>query len=87
MNISFEIPGEIERELGTDGADLSGEAKEAFLVDQYRRDRISMHQLVRAMGLSRYEAEDIVKRHGVALESTVDELRADGEFLRHVRPE
>ena len=30
MNISFEIPGEIERELGTDGADLSGEAKEAF---------------------------------------------------------
>jgi predicted HTH domain antitoxin len=87
MNISFEISGEIEREIGINGADLSGEAKEAFLVELYRRDKISMHQLARAMGLSRYEAEGVVKRHGVALESTVDELRAEGEFLRHARPE
>jgi predicted HTH domain antitoxin len=86
MNISFEIPQEIERALKTNGADLNREAKEAFLVEQYRNDKISQHQLAQALGLSRYEADGVLKRHGVALETTVDELRAEGEFLRRMRP-
>ena len=85
MTISFEIPQEIERALTTNGADLNREAKEAFLVEQYRHDKISQHQLAQALGLSRYEADGVLKRHGVALETNVDELRAEGEFLRRVR--
>ena len=41
MTISFEIPLAIEQELCTDADDLSREAKEAFLVELYRQEKIS----------------------------------------------
>ena len=50
MNISFEIPKDIEQELSTNGVDLSGEAREAFLVELYRQDRITHHQLALLWG-------------------------------------
>ncbi len=43
MTISFELPQDIEHELSTNGADLYGEAREAFLVELYRLDRITHH--------------------------------------------
>jgi hypothetical protein len=43
MTISFEIPPDIAHRLRTDGADLSREAKEAFLVELYRQDKIAHH--------------------------------------------
>jgi len=67
MNISFEIPGEIEQELGGNGADISSEAREAFLVELYRQDRITHHQLAEALGLSRLETDGVLKRHKVWL--------------------
>ena len=42
MNISFELPPNIEQEISANGADLSGEAREAYLVELYRQDRISI---------------------------------------------
>ena len=41
MTISFEMPRDIEQELSTRGADLSREAKEVFLVEQFRQRKIS----------------------------------------------
>ena len=76
MIISFEIPHEIEQELAASGADLSGEARETFLVELYRQDRISHHQLTRALGLSRLETDGLLKRHKVSSGPTLDELRA-----------
>jgi predicted HTH domain antitoxin len=77
MNISFEIPLEIEQELRTNETDLSGEAREAFLVDLYRQDRISYHQLTEALGLSRLETDGVLKRHKVSSGPTLEELRAE----------
>ena len=54
MTISFELPQEIEREGRTNGADLSGEAREAYLVELYRQDRIEHHHLAQALGLDTY---------------------------------
>ncbi len=87
MNISFEIPPDIEQDLRTDGADLSGEAREAFLVELYRQDRITHHQLAEAMGLSRLEIDGVLKRHGVSPGPTLEELRAEIGSLRDARPE
>jgi predicted HTH domain antitoxin len=87
MNISFELPQSIEHELGTNGADLNGEAREAYLVELYRQERISHHQLAEALGLSRYETNGVLKRHKVSPGPTLEELRAEIGSLRNARPE
>lgn len=60
INISFELPPHIEREISADGADLSGEAREAYLVELYRQDRITHHQLAEALELSPLETEAVL---------------------------
>jgi len=87
MNISFEIPGEIEQELGGNGADISSEAREAFLVELYRQDRITHHQLAEALGLSRLETDGVLKQHKVSSGVTAEEMRAQAAALRDARPE
>ncbi len=82
MNISFELPANIEQELSANGADLSGEAREAYLVELYRQDRITHHQLAEALGLSRLETEGVLKRHEVSSGVTAEELRAQAAALR-----
>lgn len=82
MTISFEIPCEIEQELGTKGDELNGEAREAFLVELYRQERITQHQLAEALGLNRYETDGVLKRHKVWLELTPEELAAQAASLR-----
>ena len=81
MSISFEIPQDIE-EQRTDGADLNREAKEVYLVDLYRQDRITHHQLAEALGLCRYETDGVLKRHGVDYGVSLEEHRAQAESLR-----
>jgi len=87
MNISFEIPHDIGEQLRTNGADLNSEAREAFLVELYRQDRISHGQLGKALSLDAYATDGVLKRHGVGLEITVEELRDEALSLRDVRPE
>jgi predicted HTH domain antitoxin len=87
MTISFEIPRDIEHELNTRGADLSREAKEAFLVEQYRQRKISHHQLAQALGLDDDETDGVLKRRGITLELSVEELRDEAASLRGARPE
>ena len=87
MNISFEIPPDIEQELRTNGADLSCEAREAFLVELYRQDRITHHQLTEALGLSRLETNGVLKRHKVSSGVTSEEMRVQAAALRDARPE
>lgn len=87
MNISFEIPLEIGQQARAEGVDLNGEAREALLVELFRQDRITHGQLERALGLDAYATDGVLKRHGVGLEITADELREEALSLRDARPE
>ena len=91
MSISFTIPQDLEEQLRTGGSDLSGRAREAFLVDLYRDDQITHHQLAEALGLSRLETEAVLKRHQVSSGVTAEEMRAQAaalrDALREARPE
>lgn len=87
MNISFELPQDIEQELGTNGADVNNEAKEAYLVELFRQDRITHHQLAEALGLSRLETDGVLKRHKVSPGITAEEMRAQAAALREARHE
>ena len=87
MTISFEIPHEIEHALSINGSDLNGEAREAFLVELYRQDRISHHQLTEALGLSRIETDGVLKRHKVSSGVTAEEMRLQAAALRTAHPQ
>ena len=83
MNISIDLPSEIAQELNATASDFGREAKEAYLVELYRQDRISHHQLTEALGLNRGEANGVLKLHKVPSgPATVEELRAEVASLR-----
>jgi predicted HTH domain antitoxin len=86
MNISFEIPHEIEQQIKTNGLDANGRAREAFLVELYREHKITHRQLGDALGLERYDTDGVLKRYGVGLSMSVEEIKADAGLLQHVRP-
>ena len=87
MNISYEIPLDIERELRDNGPDVNQEAKEAYLIDLYRQGRISHRQIADALGLNRYETDGILKQHKVSPNVTAQEMHAQATSLKDARPE
>ncbi len=82
MIISFELPLEIERQVRTNGADPDREARELYLIELYRQDRISHAQLRDALGLSFHDAEKIIKDHGAGHDFPIDEFEEHRAFLR-----
>jgi len=74
VSISFDLPATVEDQLRRELADLDVVAKEAALVELYRQERITHHQLGLSLGLERHETDGLLKRHKV-----VEDLpRAEG---------
>ena len=65
MSISFDLPASVEDQLRRELADLDVVAKEAALVELYRQERITHHQLGLSLGLERHETDGLLKRHKV----------------------
>jgi predicted HTH domain antitoxin len=87
MTIRFEIPPSIEELLRTEGGDLNREAKEVYLIEQYRQAKISHAQLREALELSFYEVEQLLRRHGVGQDLDAEEFEAGRALLKdHGRP-
>jgi hypothetical protein len=86
MTISFDIPQEIEQQIRTDGVDLDRDAKEVYLMEQYRLARITHRQLEEALGLSFHEAEELLKRRDMGQDLDIEEFEAGRELLRKARP-
>lgn len=80
MAVSFQLPPALERDLRHDLKDLDSEAKEALLVALYRRGKLSHHALSQALGLDRFETEDVLTKHNV-----VEDLGTVEEHLAEVR--
>jgi predicted HTH domain antitoxin len=65
MAVTIQIPADVEQRLRAEDPDLEATAREAMLVELYRQDRLSHHELSQAMGLDRFETDGLLKRHGV----------------------
>jgi hypothetical protein len=65
MNIRFEIPQDIEEQVRTNGADLNREARESYLFELYRQDRIPHSQLRETLAVTFHEAGRLMKERGV----------------------
>lgn len=73
MAITFELPQQIEQHLRQEVRDLDQAAKEATLVELYRRDKITHRELSEALGISRLEAEAVLSKHQVVADCPTDE--------------
>jgi predicted HTH domain antitoxin len=82
MTVSFELPPPIEELIAGLGPDVAATMKEAALVDLFRREVISHGQFAKALNLARYEADGVLKRHGVLLKYTDEEFEAEMASLR-----
>jgi len=88
MTISFQLPTGIERHLREELADLDQIAKEAALVELYRREKLTHHELATALGLDRFETEALLKRHRVTEDLiTAEELDEQLKSLRKLTGE
>ena len=86
MNISFEIPHDIEQQIRTGGEDLNRDAQEVYLMEQFRQAKLSHRQLEDALGLSFQETEELLKRRGLGQDIDLAEFEAGRERLRKARP-
>jgi hypothetical protein len=82
MTISFELPSEIEDRIRRESVDLNSKAREAFLVELYRDEKITQHQLGQSLGLDDYETDGLLKRYGVGYDLSLDEFEEQRAFLR-----
>jgi predicted HTH domain antitoxin len=82
MSVRFELPQDLEHELRARGVDPDREARELYLVELYREDWITHHQLAQALGLDRLETEAVLKRHQVSSGVTAEEMQAQAAALR-----
>jgi hypothetical protein len=78
MAMNIELPAEVEQRLRAEIRDLETEAKEAMLVELYRQERLSRHDLALSLGIGRLELDGVLKRHRVIEDlPTNDELEED----------
>ena len=85
MAVTFELPIEIEKTLREALGDLDLAAKEALLVELYRQERLTQHQLAIALGLSRVQTDALLKRHEVYLDLTAAQVATESKGLRKLR--
>lgn len=85
MSVTFELPAAIEQQLRRELANLDQLAKEAALVELYRQEKLTHHQLAAALGLDRFETEELLKRHKVTEDlMTAEEYDAQLANLRRL---
>ena len=86
MAVTFELPLDLEQDLRHDLHDLEAQAKEAFLVSLYRLGKVSHFALSQALGLDRFETEDLLHRHHVVEDlGTIEDYLADARTLEQLR--
>lgn len=63
--IRIDLPHTVEQRLRSAFPDLDAAAREAAVVELYRQDQISHHEVGLSLQLSRFEVDELLKRHGV----------------------
>ncbi len=80
MQVTLELPEDLAQRFATDPSGLSRAALEALALEGLRSGRLTTAQARRLLGIaSRYEMDGFLKRHGVLLPVTIDDVRRDSE--------
>jgi hypothetical protein len=81
MTVTFTIPESVQKLIADDTTDLNNLAREDFLVARYKDGKLSHKQLSDALGLDRWQTEDVLWRHGVS-DLTAEEIQRQVQTIR-----
>ncbi len=81
MAISFQLEGDLEEQLHRDMGDLSRAARDALLIEAYRRGKLSIGRLARTLEMGVVEADQWLAERGVPLNYTFEDFQADVRTL------
>lgn len=85
MAVTFQLPADVEEKLRAQRSDLELEAKEAYVLDLFRRGKLTHFELSKVLGLDRVATDAFLKQHNVYEGSlTFDDLEADQKTLKRV---
>lgn len=87
MEVIVTIPEDIAAQLHTKWNDLPRAALESLALEAYRSGTLTVAQLRRLLGLSRYELDGFLKQAGIYLDYDLDDLEQDLETMRKVHDE
>lgn len=82
MAVTIDLPRNVEDALRQTLPNLDEQAKEILLVTLYRGGKLTHHEFAAAMGVTRHEADGILKRHQVTEDlMTPEEFEAERAAL------
>jgi hypothetical protein len=85
FTVSVNVPPEIERQLQETLSTLTAVAREAVVVDLFRKGILTHFQLGQALGLDRFETDALLKRHQVTERAlTHDEVDSDRRSINEL---
>ena len=85
MAITIDLPDVLERQLRMEFADLDQIAKEAALVELYRRHSITRHELATVLNLDRLSTDAMLKKHHVTEDLlTIEQFNRQSDDLSRV---
>jgi len=81
MQVTVEIPDNLAHQLIPEGQNPARAILEDALVQAYRENKISGHQLMQALGIeTRVELDGFLKARNVWIEYTPEQMAADQKF-------
>jgi predicted HTH domain antitoxin len=85
MSITFQLEHDLEQQLRRDLGDLGEAAREALLIEAYRRGKLSIGRLARTLGIGVLQADEWLAQRGVPLNYGFEDFEADQRALRELR--
>jgi len=80
MDVHLEVPEGLARQLASDAEDLARLALEALAAGGVRSGKLSVFQARELLGIrSRYEMDGFLKKHGVFLDLTLEDVQKDSD--------
>lgn len=84
MTVTFDIPTDIEQSLREELGDLAVVAREALLVESYRRGALSLGRLAEVLRIATTQAPKWLAARGVAINYSSADLSDDERTLDQV---
>jgi hypothetical protein len=85
MAIIVELPSELEQRLRASNSNLEADAREAMLIELYRKDQLTRYELSQALQLNRFEVDALIKEHQVSEDlPTLEQLENDYRVLKRL---
>ncbi|HVU63932.1 MAG TPA: UPF0175 family protein [Phycisphaerales bacterium] len=85
VNLNLNLPAELEERIRREMPDLELGVRESFLIDLFRREVLSHHDLSRVLGLNRFDTDAWLKKRNVFEGSpTFADVEQDWRTIEHL---